>query len=1112
MYKRFGAGVLILVALIGLVLAGMRLRDSSRATNVVPTRPASRGSASASPTKVATTTAQNISITHAVPTSLPTLPPPPTIATKDDLARYVNPLTGTQPGAADFGTGGGAGNVFPGADVPFGMVQWSPDTNPTQPGGYLYDARKITGFSLTHLSGAGCPAYGDFPFMPITGKLTTSPGIGWSRYASSFSHNRESASPGYYSVNLSRSHIRAELTATQRSGFARFTFPRSSSAGTVLIDSDSSGTGATDQTIRIVGDDLVMGTLTSGHFCNSPGTYTVHFAARFSRPFASTGVWLNDQLYPTLKKIYGQKSGAYLGFDTSASSTVEVKVGLSFVSEANALRNLDTENPGWDFEATRLRARAAWDQQLGKIRVSGGTESQKRIFYTALYHVLLQPNVFSDVNGQYIGFDNQVHTASGYTQYANFSGWDIYRSEIQLLALLVPRETSDMMQSLVADAREGGWLPKWGFANDYTGVMVGDPADPIIASAYAFGARHFDTKPALKYMVKGASGTGQGQDWYVERPGLDRYLKLGYVPEGTDGVWGSAATTLEYTTADFSIAQFARALGDDATYNEFSGRSQNWQKLFDPSIGYIRPRDTDGAFIPAFEPGSMTGFVEGNGAQYTWMVPYNVRSLFLEMGGNEHAVKRLDSFFAQLNAGTQKPYSFMGNEPGYEVPWEYNYAGQPWRTQEVVHRITRTLYKPGADGLVGNDDLGAESSWYIWTAMGLYPEVPGSSELLMSSPLFSQVHMSLGNGKRLLIRAPQASDSNIYVRSLSLNGKRYTKSWLPPSFVREGGVLNFQLSDKVNKSWGTATGDIPTSYGQGQRPLVAFTSPGDQVVVNPGSRGTFRIGAVNLSNQARTVTWSTDSPHGITLDRSSGVVNVPAGSTRYQQVNVRASRHEGIYTLWVRFDTSGAGTLPSAKFRVVVAAPGSLVPYFNNSGISNDSAPSSANYDGAGYSYSSEALTSAGVTPGDVIQYRGIKFRWPDVQERQPDNVLASGQRIALPSARVGDTRLGLLGSATNGPSAGEITVTYTDGTKRTSKLVMSDWTLGGGGGDVSTGNQIALKTPYRNCSCGTRDNVPTYVFFASVPLDPGKQVRSVTLPSQVDQGEIHIFAIGTGR
>ncbi|HEV7860308.1 MAG TPA: GH92 family glycosyl hydrolase, partial [Pyrinomonadaceae bacterium] len=502
-------------------------------------------------------------------------------------AQYVNPFIGTERGTAQEFIGGGAGgNTFPGATVPFGMVQWSPDTassfSQDESGSYVYRDNAIRGFSLTHLNGPGCPVYADVPFMPLTGEARVSPASDPDAYVAKFSHDYERAAPGHYAVALD-SGITVDLTATARTGFASFTYPSSTDAS-LLINVGRNATGVTDASLELTGDRQVSGSLMSGRFCGTRNEYKLYFFAEFERPFKSFGAWHGADIKRGERVVKGAKTGGYVTFDTTANQLVRVKVGLSYVSVKNAELNLRAENRGWDFAAVRDAASARWNQMLGRIEVSGGTRSERQVFYTALYHALLHPNVFSDANGEYMGFDNQVHLARGYTQYANYSGWDIYRCEVQLLALLFPVEASDMMQSLVMDASQGGGLPKWSVANDESGVMVGDPSVPIIASAYAFGAKHFDTRAALKAMLKGATDPDARSKSYAQRGALREYLKYGYITIENE-VWGSSATTLEYTTADFCIAQFAKSLGDRTTYQTFMRRAQFWKNMIDREAG-----------------------------------------------------------------------------------------------------------------------------------------------------------------------------------------------------------------------------------------------------------------------------------------------------------------------------------------------------------------------------------------------------------------------------------------------------------------------------------------------------------------------------------------------
>ncbi|MGR6963941.1 GH92 family glycosyl hydrolase [Geodermatophilus sp. URMC 61] len=762
-----------------------------------------------------------------------------------DLARHVNPFSGTQPGGPDFGTGGGGGNTFPGAVVPFGMVQWSPDTVATQPGGYYYPDNRIRGFSLTHLSGAGCNAAQDLPFLPFVGQVTTSPASDPSRYASTFSHAHESAAPGYYGVTLD-SGATMELTATQRSGMARITYPVTTEA-TLLINVSGSINGVTDAQVDVDGN-TISGWATSGRFCGAGNVYRVYFSAAFDRRFASVGTWHNDAVStggtsvrsgavsgpsgtPAKPRgtapappaegraapdvsVSGPGSGAFVTFDSSNDRTVDLRVGLSYVSVANATANAKTEQGGEAFDTVAEAARAAWNARLGQIQVSGGSPDQLTVFYTAMYHALLHPNVFSDSDGQYLGFDGQRHrAATGHAQYANISGWDIYRSEAQMLALLAPHEAADIAQSMVNQAQQAGdvW-DRWSQNNDFTGVMVGDPYHSIVASIYAFGATDFDAAGALAAMVHGATRVQPPNARYVERPGLADFQSLGYLP-------GDPSTTLEYTSADFGIAQLADRLGEPGIRQEFMARAQYWENLYNPATGYLQPRNRDRSFPTPFDPADPSRYVEGNGAQYTWMVPYNTRGLFDAMGGDAAVRARLDTFFTELNAGPTEPYAFLSNEPSSQTPYLYDFAAAPYRTQAVVRQALNTLWRPTADGFVGNDDLGQMAAWYLWGALGVYPSIPGRAELTVGSPLFPHIVVKRPSGQTITIDAPGASADTFYVQSLSVNGRATSKPWLPESFVRTGGTLSFTMASTPNTAWGADPADAPPSFREGELSL-----------------------------------------------------------------------------------------------------------------------------------------------------------------------------------------------------------------------------------------------------------------------------------------------------
>ncbi|WP_338257382.1 GH92 family glycosyl hydrolase [Dictyobacter halimunensis] len=1061
-----------------------------------------------------------------------------------NLASLVDPFTAT--GASTNGPGGwNVGNDFPGADAPFGMVQFSPDNATAWAGGYYYGNNQIKGFSLTHLSGAGCTVYSDIPFMPYIGTVTTSPATNPGQYVSTFSHSNESAHAGYYQVKLDNG-ANVQLTATQHSGAGLFTYPAGKTA-TMLVNPSGSINGNSDAEATI-GSNYISGSAVSGGFCGANDVYHVYFYAQFSQPFATTGTWHNDivtpgsttakgssTVSPAVKKfmqaqarvangtassadvktasqppttvVSGPGSGAFVTFDTSKNTSISLKVGLSFVSVANAKQNVNQENPTGNFNTTLSQAEQTWNQKLGEIQVSGGTTTQQTTFYSALYHTLLQPNVFSDVNGQYAGFDGQVHTApKGHAQYANYSGWDIYRSEAQLLGLLAPQQASDIIQSMVNDYAQSGQLPKWAAANGETYVMNGDPADAIIADAYAFGAQNFDTKAALAAMIHEATQTNN------VRPGLNYLDSLGYEPQnGTYGCcnfYGSASTTLEYNTADFSIGAFAQALGDTANYQKFTTRAQDWENLLNPADGLLEPRNVDGTFPNPYDPTSGTGWVEGDGSQYNWMVPFNLKGLFSAEGGNAKAIQRLDTFFTQLNAGPNAPYAFLGNEPTIETPWEYDYAGAPYKTQDIVHKVENSLWFPGPSGMAGNDDLGTMSAWDVWASMGMFPETPGTANLVLASPLFPSITVHRPSGQTITINAPGTTADTYYVQSLKVNGQTSTKPWLPPSFIANGGTLDYTIGSTPNTSWGSSPNDAPPSYQYGAIPTLVALNPG-RVTVAPGAQTQSGITAQDISGNATTIQWSTTAPSGLTVTPASGSFTVPANGNANQSFTVAAdaSMKEGVYSVPFSAQTSDGTKLPISALTVVVAKPGDLLGLFNNAGISNDG-QGNADFDGDGFSYSEQQLTAAGYAPGATVTVNGIQYSWPNVPAAAYDNVQVAGQTIQTPDAKAGATQLTFLGSATNGPSVGNITITYTDGSTQTAQLGFSDWTLGAGNSQPSYGNVVAVKTPYRNAGAGT-DNVGTYIFAsAPISLNTSKQVASITFPSSLNQGALHVFAL----
>ncbi|NHC44806.1 glycoside hydrolase family 92 protein [Motilibacter sp. K478] len=768
----------------------------------------------------------------------------------EDLAQYVDPLIGS---AKD-------GNTYPGAVRPFGMISWSPtsttgdQTSTGAANGYQYNVTRVRGFSLTHVNGAGCNpgAAGDVPIMPFAGEVSSSPtaDVRDQVYASNFSHADELAEPGRYKVKLA-SGVTSDLAVTTRAGIGEFDFPKGAAAN-LLFRVSNSLNGSEDAEIDIdVANQRVTGSVLTGAFCgrranggvnNRKSYYRLYFSASFDRAFSGTGTWVDSTLtkggttarggegYATGAARQGRGSGGYVSFDTSTDTDVQMRIGISYVSLAGAEQNLAKEikrrdtvasvaADGWD----------AWSKVLRSVEVAGGSDAELTKLYTALYHAYLQPNVSSDVDGRYLGSDFRVHSlepGQG-AQYGNFSGWDQYRAHTQLLALLQPRIAGDFAQSLFNLARQnGGVWDRWVHVNGPTHVMTGDPSAPTLAGMYALGVRNFDVQGAFDSLVKqatvphpsGLSDAGCPGQCEGQRPNLAEYLRLGYAPQDTCHCWGGAAETLEDATADFGLADWARRLGRASEYSTFIDRAGWWRNTFNPSAGaeggYQQARRSDGSWHWPFSPTSDVGFAQGTSATYTWMVQHDVSGLAAAMGGRDRAAARLDTFFHRpdgswATGGDAFRYD-PTNEPGIHTPWLYNALGQPWKTQETVRAMARLVYGTGPTGLPGNDDLGTMSAWYVFAALGIYPQTPSTADMLLSSPVFERAWVHRAGGPTVTITAPQASDENVYVQRVSVNGKPgYTRSWLPESLFLNGGTVTVEVGATANTAWGSGAADLP---------------------------------------------------------------------------------------------------------------------------------------------------------------------------------------------------------------------------------------------------------------------------------------------------------------
>ncbi len=826
----------------------------------------------------------------------------PPLSAGADPAALVHPLDGTATGPVSPGTVG----EFPGADVPFGMLQWSPDTSPNAAqagGGYAYGDSNINGFSLTHLSGTGCPSYQDVPILPSEGPVTSP-----ETTVATFSHRQEQASPGRYGVVLGGpAPIAVSLAVTTRSGISSFDFPAGTQSN-LLFKVAGSSNPVTASSVHIVGHDEVEGHVSSGQFCGTGTSYTLHFVARFDRPFSSAGTWGNAGVRPGTDACSGTTCGSFVTFDTTKERQILMKVGISFVSTRNAQQNLQAEDPGWSVERVGVQAADRWNALLGRIAVRGGTTVEQHTFYTALYHSLLFPNVVSDVSGRYEGSDGKVHTARNREVYANFSEWDIYRSEIQLESLMAPQAVGDMVQSLVDDAQQTGWLPKWAIVGGDESQMNGDSADPIIADALAMGVRNFDVGAALRYMVKGATQVETGHGLEIERQYLSQYLSQHYVNAGSLDLTSidysiGGSVTLEYAIDDFSIAQVATAEHQPSLASTMDKRAHSWEYLFNPATGYVQARGNDGSFPPGaafeasqLEPGGQLGFEEGNAVQYTWSVPQDLGALATLMGGDETATAKLETFLSSLNAARDVPEDWSGNEPDEWAPWEFDSFGAPEETQRFVRAIVNEEYADAPVDEPGNDDLGALSSWYVWAALGLFPLTPGTGNLALASPLFPTVTITLPDGRRLVEQSPEAAAGRPYVHALTVSGVTrpatvpsgcpgapapharagtWDPPWLPASVLSSGGTLRYNLSGTADPGWGSSPDVAPPSFGTGQLPAVGFWLPSGGTTVTAGQPTTVQIGVASAGKKATTVHWQAmPDPSGLTVTPSSGTLTL----------------------------------------------------------------------------------------------------------------------------------------------------------------------------------------------------------------------------------------------
>ena len=715
-------------------------------------------------------------------------------------ADFVNPFIGT----------GGHGHTYPGATMPFGMVQLSPDTRLEGwdgCGGYHYDDSYIYGFSHTHLNGTGVPDLCDILFAPTTGETRWNNGSdGKPGYGSKFKHSSESAGPGYYKVVLDDYAITAELTATTRVGMHSYTFPAAKQSN-ILVDLFHRDE-VLESSIKVISNTQIEGLRRSGSWAENQYVY---FVAEFSKPFTTYDIAVDNKSMPGTKSVEDKKNiKAIFHFNTTDGEKILVKVGISAVSTDGAKLNLNNEIPGWDFESVRINAKSTWNKELSKIEVEGGTDSQKTIFYTALYHTMVNPNTYMDVDGSYRGRDLKVHKDASFINYTVFSLWDTYRACHPLMTIIDHKRTLDYIKTFLVQYEQGGLLPVWELAANETFCMIGYHSVPVIVDAYMKGITGFDTGKALQAMRK--SATREGNE------GLTALAKNGFI--ATEDESESVSKTLEYAYDDWCIAQFAKSIGNNDEYVYFNKRGQNYKNIFDASTGFMRARSNGGWFNP-FDPFEVNfNYTEANSWQYSFSAVQDMNGLIQLHGGKANLAKKLDQLFSVSSKTSGRDQSDItgligqyahGNEPSHHMAYLYPFVDQPWKTQQKVHQILNTLYHNNPDGLSGNEDCGQMSAWAVLSAMGFYPVTPGTDHYVTGTPWFNKVTINLENGKKFVIKANGISANNYYIKSASLNGKNYESSTLNHADIMKGGELTFVMSNQPNKKWGTGSKNEPVT-------------------------------------------------------------------------------------------------------------------------------------------------------------------------------------------------------------------------------------------------------------------------------------------------------------
>ena len=1061
----------------------------------------------------------------------------PTAGPAVDPIALVNEFIGTENEGWD----------VPAVGEPFGMEQEAPLVL-NRPGtrGNSCDspsAEKIYGFSQSTINACN---FTYIPPLPTIRPVTSS---NPSDYASGFTHDHEQAHPDFYHVLLD-SGIQVDLTTTTRTGWQRYTFPRTSQ-GNVLFNV---GTRASSSEIHIVDNRTIEGW----------AQYSSHkavFVAKLSRPFTASGTWSGSQLSPGSRDSADPgrgSNGGWVSFDTTKDDDpVVVKVGLSFTGLAGARKNLDVETSQLDFnfDAARQASHRQWNTLLDQIKVGGGTHDQQIVFYTALYHSVLDPNVIGDVDGQYMGFDGKLHTAKDFTPYSNLSLWDTFRTQNQLIEMLAPRVAHDIDLSILEIARQQGWLPRWFLGTREGNIMTGDPITSFLVEGWSKGMLSGeDVEEAYKYIRENATQVPPPDLPMNGRAGAEYFSRLGYLPYGlkvtspincpseapgatccpTHGndndCYYPVSSTLEYAAADASLALMAKGLGKEKDAEMFAQRGQAYHDLFDKSIGFFRPRTMDGIWLKPYDTNTGNhAFHEGDPSQYQWLVPQDPAGLVKIMGGREAATSRLDQFFhypgllinpqsTAVHVWVSDPYNYYGpttydpdNEPDLLAPYMYAWTGRPDKTATVV-RAAETLYTTAPGGITGNDDMGEMSAWYVMSAIGLYPTMSGANFYVVTTPLFPTTVVRIGDYKNnqggiLTISAPGASMNRRYIASAKVNGKTWNRDWVNQSDIAHGGTIDYALSVSPT-GWGTAEEDAPPSVDSAissEHQLSAQFSPARAVVEPSSSRSskqTLTLTLLATTPGASRVRVAAATPPGWLVSNASTNLKVASCGLPTQvevpvTVTAPAGTKRGAYKASITASMPGAAPIQKQTTISVQAPVGCAIETstscavdlsgaYNEDGVATQADPSQGKFDGYGNSYAADLLPP----PGPAL-FGGITFQAPPTTGTNSNFINANGQALVLPTGRF--SSLNIIGAASNGSTGSNgltATVTYQNGSTASVPLRFTNWT----NRSPDFGNAIALRMPYRLGLRG-KSSTALSLYQTTLRLDPHKQIRAISLP-----------------